>query len=147
MLAAAEGVAFRRVQTVRSKGGLAGRGKSPWLLGLRGTGTVSLLRHQLPIEAPDREACGSIPKVEHAEFSGSIRAGADRDLAGAAAGRTVPALGWLLPAVASGRCLRLPSICAPAGSRAGSAGRIPPMYFPFVGCRRAFRPGRGHRAS
>jgi hypothetical protein len=44
---AAEGVAFRRVQTVRSKGGLPGPGKSPWLLGLRGLGVVSLLRHHL----------------------------------------------------------------------------------------------------
>jgi len=42
----AEDVAFRRVQTVRSKGGLPGPGKSPWLLGLRGSGVVSLLRHQ-----------------------------------------------------------------------------------------------------
>jgi hypothetical protein len=42
---AAEDVAFSRVQTVRSKGGLPGPGKSPWLLGLRGPGAVSLLRH------------------------------------------------------------------------------------------------------
>jgi hypothetical protein len=36
---------FRRVQRVRSKGGLPGPGKRPWLLGLRGLGLVSLLRH------------------------------------------------------------------------------------------------------
>jgi hypothetical protein len=40
-------VALRSVQTVRSKGGLPGPGKSPWLLGLRGPGVVSLLRHQV----------------------------------------------------------------------------------------------------
>src|SRR5262249_8732142 len=43
---APDSVAFRQVQTVRSKGGLPGPGKSPWLLGLRGPGVVSLLRHQ-----------------------------------------------------------------------------------------------------
>jgi len=43
---APEDVAFRKVQTVRSKCGLPGPGKSPWLLGLRGSGVLSLLRHQ-----------------------------------------------------------------------------------------------------
>jgi hypothetical protein len=44
---AAKGVAFRRVQTVSSKGGLPGPGKSPWLLSLRGPGAVSLLRRHV----------------------------------------------------------------------------------------------------